>query len=64
MTILHLNKFFTGISSNNSDDSPYSWTEIPFHPYTERYKNAPVCQTNVRLLPTENLVIFNNYFAK
>ncbi|XP_076184017.1 iduronate 2-sulfatase isoform X1 [Ptiloglossa arizonensis] len=48
--------FHPGISSNNSDDSPYSWTEIPFHPYTERYKNAPVCQTNVRLLPTENLV--------
>ncbi|KYM80558.1 Iduronate 2-sulfatase [Atta colombica] len=36
--------FHPGISSNGSDDSPYSWTEKPFHPYTDRYKNAPVCR--------------------
>ncbi|XP_015434051.1 PREDICTED: iduronate 2-sulfatase [Dufourea novaeangliae] len=48
--------FHPGISSNNSDDSPYSWTEVPFHPYTERYKDAPVCQTNLRTLPAQNLV--------
>ncbi|XP_054008489.1 iduronate 2-sulfatase isoform X1 [Hylaeus anthracinus] len=48
--------FHPGISSNYSDDSPYSWTEIPFHPYTERYKDAPVCQPNLRLLPAQNLI--------
>ncbi|KYN44493.1 Iduronate 2-sulfatase [Trachymyrmex septentrionalis] len=36
--------FHPGISSNRSDDSPYSWTEKPFHPYTDRYKNAPICR--------------------
>lgn len=49
---------FTGISSNNSDDSPYSWSETPFHPFTERYKDAPMCQTNMQMLPAQNLVIF------
>ncbi|RZF41763.1 hypothetical protein LSTR_LSTR012242 [Laodelphax striatellus] len=29
--------------SNNSDDQPYSWTEPPFHPASERYKEAAVC---------------------
>ncbi|CAK9833681.1 Iduronate 2-sulfatase [Anthophora retusa] len=48
--------FHPGISSNNSDDSPYSWSETPFHPFTERYKDAPVCQTNIRILPAQNLV--------
>ncbi|XP_078034218.1 iduronate 2-sulfatase [Augochlora pura] len=48
--------FHPGISSNNSDDSPYSWTEVPFHPYTEKYKNTPVCQTNFNLPPASNLV--------
>ncbi|XP_057339750.1 iduronate 2-sulfatase isoform X1 [Microplitis mediator] len=37
--------FHPGVSSNYSDDSPYSWTEIPFHPLTDRYKNAPICPT-------------------
>jgi hypothetical protein len=32
-----------GISSNFSDDQPYSWSEAPFHPSTEKYKNARVC---------------------
>ncbi|XP_017760628.1 PREDICTED: iduronate 2-sulfatase, partial [Eufriesea mexicana] len=48
--------FHPGISSNNSDDNPYSWSETPFHPFTERYKDAPVCQTNMRILPAQNLV--------
>nr|XP_034191720.1 iduronate 2-sulfatase isoform X1 [Osmia lignaria] len=48
--------FHPGISSNHSDDSPYSWTEVPFHPFTEKYKNVPVCQANVRLSPTQNLI--------
>nr|XP_050855057.1 iduronate 2-sulfatase isoform X2 [Vespula vulgaris] len=48
--------FHPGISSNNSDDSPYSWSEKPFHPYTNRYKDAPVCQTTKNSLPAQNLV--------
>ncbi|KAK2588799.1 hypothetical protein KPH14_001674 [Odynerus spinipes] len=48
--------FHPGISSNNSDDSPYSWSETPFHPYTNRYKNAPVCQTTKESPPAQNLV--------
>lgn len=47
---------FVGISSNNSDDSPYSWSEKPFHPYTNRYKDAPVCLTNKNSFPAKNLV--------
>lgn len=37
--------FHPGISSNFSDDSPYSWSGIPFHPKTEIYKEAKVCIT-------------------
>ncbi|XP_012171793.3 iduronate 2-sulfatase isoform X1 [Bombus terrestris] len=48
--------FHPGISSNNSDDSPYSWSETPFHPFTERYKDAPICQTNMQILPAQNLL--------
>lgn len=48
--------FHPGISSNNSDDHPYSWSEIPFHPFTERYKDAPICQTNMQILPAQNLI--------
>lgn len=44
-TLSSLNAFlyFSGISSNHSDDQPYSWSTLPFHPSTMRYKNAPVC---------------------
>ncbi|CAL1683158.1 unnamed protein product [Lasius platythorax] len=48
--------FHPGISSNGSDDSPYSWTEKPFHPYTDRYKNAPVCKTNPQSEAATNIV--------
>ncbi|XP_011860062.1 PREDICTED: iduronate 2-sulfatase [Vollenhovia emeryi] len=51
--------FHPGISSNGSDDSPYSWTEKPFHPYTERYKNAPVCRTIPQSEAATNLVMPN-----
>ncbi|KAK0163107.1 hypothetical protein PV327_006815 [Microctonus hyperodae] len=46
------------ISSNYSDDSPYSWSEIPFHPFTNKYKNAPVCFDDFSFLnnPGSNLV--------
>ncbi|XP_043469979.1 iduronate 2-sulfatase isoform X2 [Leptopilina heterotoma] len=47
--------FHPGISSNGSDDSPFSWTEKPFHPFTDRYKDAPVCQ-NSKNKSARNLV--------
>ncbi|XP_017875513.1 iduronate 2-sulfatase [Ceratina calcarata] len=48
--------FHPGISSNHSDDYPYSWSEIPFHPFTERYKNVAVCRSNLTTEPMLNLV--------
>ncbi|XP_039299532.1 iduronate 2-sulfatase, partial [Nilaparvata lugens] len=42
--------FHPGISSNNSDDQPYSWSEPPYHPATERYKEWPVCGAGHRNL--------------
>ncbi|XP_051168887.1 iduronate 2-sulfatase isoform X2 [Leptopilina boulardi] len=48
--------FHPGISSNCSDDSPYSWTEKPFHPFTDRYKDAPICQNNVNESSAKNLI--------
>lgn len=48
--------FHPGISSNGSDDSPFSWTEKPFHPFTNRYKDASVCHENVHESPMKNLV--------
>lgn len=47
---------FSGISSNASDDSPFSWTEKPFHPFTEKYKDAPICRNNKDKSPARNLV--------
>ncbi|XP_054267444.1 iduronate 2-sulfatase isoform X2 [Macrosteles quadrilineatus] len=35
--------FHPGISSNFSDDQPYSWSCDPYHPPTEVYKDAAVC---------------------
>ncbi|XP_069704069.1 iduronate 2-sulfatase isoform X2 [Periplaneta americana] len=35
--------FHPGISSNWSDDQPYSWSEPPYHPPTEKFKEARVC---------------------
>lgn len=48
--------FHPGISSNGSDDSPYSWTAKPFHPYTDRYKNAPVCKAIPQSEAAQNLI--------
>ncbi|XP_060532302.1 iduronate 2-sulfatase [Cylas formicarius] len=36
--------FHPGITSNFSDDFPYSWSQRPFHPKSEIYKNAKLCQ--------------------
>lgn len=35
--------FHPGRASNFSDDSPYSWTNKPYHPSTVKYKMAKVC---------------------
>uniref|UniRef100_A0A1Y1KS11 Sulfatase N-terminal domain-containing protein n=1 Tax=Photinus pyralis TaxID=7054 RepID=A0A1Y1KS11_PHOPY len=37
--------FHPGKSSNFTDDSLYSWSRSPYHPPTEKYKNAKVCVT-------------------
>uniref|UniRef100_A0A8D0DY31 Iduronate 2-sulfatase n=1 Tax=Salvator merianae TaxID=96440 RepID=A0A8D0DY31_SALMN len=36
--------FHPGISSNHSDDYPYSWTIPAFHPSSEKYENTKVCR--------------------
>ncbi|KAM4664129.1 iduronate 2-sulfatase isoform 1-T1 [Discoglossus pictus] len=36
--------FHPGISSNHSDDSPYSWSIRPFHPSSEKYENTKTCK--------------------
>ncbi|CAH1400018.1 unnamed protein product [Nezara viridula] len=45
-----------GISSNYSDDQPYSWTFPPFHPKSEIYKDSKVCITKDNPFPQSNLV--------
>ncbi|XP_040323488.1 iduronate 2-sulfatase isoform X4 [Herpailurus yagouaroundi] len=36
--------FHPGISSNYSDDSPYSWSFPPYHPSSEKYENTKTCR--------------------
>ncbi|XP_064374327.1 iduronate 2-sulfatase isoform X2 [Dromaius novaehollandiae] len=36
--------FHAGVSSNYSDDYPYSWSIPPFHPSTEKYENDKTCR--------------------
>ncbi|XP_070616053.1 iduronate 2-sulfatase isoform X2 [Erythrolamprus reginae] len=36
--------FHPGVSSNHSDDSPYSWSVPAFHPSSEKYENTKVCK--------------------
>ncbi|XP_048370843.1 iduronate 2-sulfatase [Sphaerodactylus townsendi] len=36
--------FHPGVSSNHSDDYPYSWSVPPFHPSSEKYENTKVCR--------------------
>ncbi|KAM5289879.1 iduronate 2-sulfatase isoform 2-T2 [Glossophaga mutica] len=36
--------FHPGISSNHSDDSPYSWSFLPYHPSSEKYENTKTCR--------------------
>ncbi|KAJ8724811.1 hypothetical protein PYW07_015769 [Mythimna separata] len=48
--------FHPGISSNFTDDYPYSWSQYPFHPPTEKYKDAAVCYDNETKKLQKNLV--------
>ncbi|XP_026326574.1 iduronate 2-sulfatase [Hyposmocoma kahamanoa] len=48
--------FHPGISSNYTDDYPYSWSEQPYHPPTLKYKNAPVCPDRQLKKRKRNLV--------
>lgn len=36
--------FHPGISSNHSDDYPYSWSFPPYHPSSEKYENTKTCK--------------------
>uniref|UniRef100_A0A1B6MUH9 Sulfatase N-terminal domain-containing protein n=1 Tax=Graphocephala atropunctata TaxID=36148 RepID=A0A1B6MUH9_9HEMI len=36
--------FHPGISSNWSDDQPYSWSGTPYHPPSQAFMNAAVCR--------------------
>lgn len=36
--------FHPGISSNHSDDAPYSWSVPPYHPSSEKYENTKTCR--------------------
>ncbi|XP_068920342.1 iduronate 2-sulfatase [Petaurus breviceps papuanus] len=36
--------FHPGISSNHSDDFPYSWSVPPFHPSSEQYEKSKTCK--------------------
>uniref|UniRef100_A0A6I8QGR2 Iduronate 2-sulfatase n=1 Tax=Xenopus tropicalis TaxID=8364 RepID=A0A6I8QGR2_XENTR len=44
--------FHPGISSNHSDDYPYSWSVYPYHPSAEKYENS---QEFLKLYPIENI---------
>ncbi|XP_041973462.1 iduronate 2-sulfatase [Aricia agestis] len=48
--------FHPGESSNFTDDYPYSWTERPYHPSSERYKNYPVCYDRRTKSMQKNLI--------
>lgn len=45
--------FHPGPSSNYNDDAPYSWSHV-YHPPTEKYKDAPVCNDTINQM-TQNL---------
>ncbi|XP_075161794.1 iduronate 2-sulfatase isoform X2 [Haematobia irritans] len=47
--------FHPGISSNNTDDYPLSWTAKPFHPKTARFMNSHVCPDKYGVL-RKNLI--------
>lgn len=48
--------FHPGISSNFTDDYPLSWTVKPYHPPSQKYKNAAVCFDNTTKRLQRNLI--------
>ncbi|XP_059059979.1 iduronate 2-sulfatase isoform X2 [Achroia grisella] len=48
--------FHPGASSNFTDDYPLSWSNVPYHPPTEVYKDAAVCKDRETLRYQKNLV--------
>lgn len=48
--------FHPGESSNYSDDFPYSWSQFPYHPPTEKYKDDAVCMDSTTHRMQKNLV--------
>ncbi|XP_021204789.1 iduronate 2-sulfatase [Bombyx mori] len=48
--------FHPGKSSNFTDDYPYSWSEYPYHPPTEMYKDAKVCRNKKTKKLERNLI--------
>ncbi|XP_075972630.1 iduronate 2-sulfatase [Anticarsia gemmatalis] len=48
--------FHPGISSNFTDDYPYSWSEYPYHPPSEIYKDAAVCKDKFTRKLQSNLI--------
>ncbi|XP_064607791.1 iduronate 2-sulfatase-like [Liolophura sinensis] len=36
--------FHPGSLSGRTDDYPYSWSEVPYHPSTEQFRDAKVCK--------------------
>lgn len=48
--------FHSGVSSNFTDDYPYSWTNVPYHSTAERYMNKPVCWDPASKTLKQNIV--------
>ena len=54
--LINMFVYFTGKSSNKTDDYPYSWSVPAYHPPTQQYKMAKVLVaiTGIRCLVGEN----------
>lgn len=48
--------FHPGASSNYTDDYPYSWSQLPYHPSSEKYKDAAVCKDDTGKELHKNLI--------
>ncbi|XP_049865291.1 iduronate 2-sulfatase [Pectinophora gossypiella] len=48
--------FHPGQSSNFNDDYPYSWSHVPYHPPTDKYKEAAVCKDRRTQRMQKNLI--------
>ncbi|CAD0198997.1 unnamed protein product [Chrysodeixis includens] len=48
--------FNPGPSSNFTDDYPLSWTHFPYHPSTDKYKDAAVCKDAITKKLQRNLI--------